>query len=326
MTIQSPLDGKQKLLAYRRAGQYPVYVSAGLATSDLVGTWLREDMALAVVALIPCIFLWALIIFSFRRLKAEEASWLNWRRELSRRRTAETATRKLQRMGALGNLVASVAHDFNNLLMVVTANMEIARRKDYNGVKHEIDAVERASVSACALARRLMSVARRQPLQLQTVYPNRWRAEMEPLVRSAVSSKVTFETEVEASLWTVKVDPAELTSAIINIAVNAKDAMPHGGSFLVRSRNVTFAREQYGLPSGDYVEFACRDSGTGMTPEVERQVFEPLFTTKQAGAGTGLGLAQVAQWRNRRAARRASRLCSDKARRSSIICRDGRVK
>jgi signal transduction histidine kinase len=294
MNIQSPLDGKQKLLAYRRAGQYPVYVSAGLAVSDLVGSWLREDMALTIVALIPCAFLWAMIVFSFRRLAAEEASWLNWRRELSRRRSAETAARKLQRMGALGNLVASVAHDFNNLLMVVTANMEIARRKHYNGVKHEIDAVERASVSARALARRLMSVARRQPLQLQTIHPNRWLADIKPLVRSAVSSKVTFELDVAASLWTVKVDPAELTSAIINIAVNAKDAMPQGGTFVVRSRNVSFAHEQFGLPSGDYVEFSCRDSGTGMTPDVERQVFEPLFTTKQAGAGTGLGLAQVA--------------------------------
>jgi signal transduction histidine kinase len=294
MTLQSPLDGTEKLLAYRRTGEYPVYVSTGLAVSDLVSTWLREDMSLTVVALIPCIFLWALIVFSMRRLAAEEASWLNWRRELSRRRTAETAARKLQRMGALGNLVASVAHDFNNLLMVVTANMEIARRKNYNGVKHEIDAVERASVSARALARRLMSVARRQPLQLQTIHPNRWLAEMEPLVRSAVSSKITFETEIEASLWTVKVDPAELTSAIINIAVNAKDAMPHGGIFLVSSRNVTFSRDRYGLQSGDYVEFSCRDSGTGMTPEVERHAFEPLFTTKQSGAGTGLGLAQVA--------------------------------
>ncbi|WP_250456277.1 hypothetical protein [Caballeronia sp. ATUFL_M2_KS44] len=148
MEIDSPLDGIRKLLAYRRAGEYPVYASAGLAVSDLVRIWLRDDMSIVLVALIPCICLWLLIAFSLRRLRAEEASWRNWRRELSRRRSAEASTRQLQRMGALGNLVASVAHDFNNLLMVVTANMEIARRKNYSGVKNEVDAVERASSSA----------------------------------------------------------------------------------------------------------------------------------------------------------------------------------
>jgi signal transduction histidine kinase len=291
--IDSPLDGTRKMLAYRRAGQYPVYVSAGYAIDDVVSNWLRDDMSLVAVALIPCMCLCVLIVFSLRRLRAEETSWQNWRRELSRRRSAEAATRKMQRMGALGNLVASVAHDFNNLLMVVTANMEIVRRKNYNGVKNEIDAVERASTSARALARRLMSVARRQPLQMQTLLPGAWLLETEALIRSAVSSKVAVQIEVAEASWPIKVDPSEITSAIINIAVNAKDAMPQGGTFVVRCRNVALSQGRYELEAGEYVEFSCQDSGTGMTREVAQHAFEPLFTTKQAGAGTGLGLAQV---------------------------------
>ncbi|GGD70417.1 hypothetical protein GCM10010985_26140 [Caballeronia grimmiae] len=197
-------------------------------------------------------------------------------------------------MGALGNLVASVAHDFNNLLMVVGANMEIVRRKGYNGVKPEIDAVERASVTARALARRLMSVARRTPLRVQTVQPGQWLTETKPLIASALGSDVSLHIDAIKSSWPVAVDASEMTSALVNIAVNAKDAMPQGGSFAIRCSNITFATSQHGLTPGHYVEFACEDSGTGMVPEVYQHAFEPLFTTKQAGAGTGLGLAQVA--------------------------------
>ncbi|VXC85906.1 Histidine kinase [Burkholderia sp. 8Y] len=293
MTIDSPLDGIRKLLAYRRAGQYPVYASAGLAITDLVRTWVQEDMAIVLAALLPCVGLWLLIGFSLRRLRAEETSWRNWRREVSRRRSAEASTRQLQRMGALGNLVASVAHDFNNLLMVVTANIEIARRKNYNGLKNEVDAVERASSSARELARRLMSVARRQPLKLEVIHPEQWLVEARPLIQSAVGSKVTLILEVNSDVWTIKVDPSEITSAVINMAVNARDAMPQGGSFVVRCKNFALEHPRFGLQAGQYVEFSCQDTGSGMSPEVARHAFEPLFTTKEAGAGTGLGLAQV---------------------------------
>nr|WP_284507807.1 hybrid sensor histidine kinase/response regulator [Caballeronia sp. GACF4] len=294
LKIDSPLDGKPKLISYRKAGPYPVYVSAGLAMQDIIRDWLREDMSIVLVALIPCIFSWVLILFSLRRLQAEESSWRNWRRELGRRQTAEVAARRMQRMGALGNLVASVAHDFNNLLMVVTANMEIVRRKGYKGVKSEVDAVERASTTARALARRLMSVARRAPLRIQTILPSQWLAETNPLVRSSLRDDVALHISASDSVWMIAVDASELTSALINIAVNANDAMPHGGCFSIGCNNVTFATSRHGLTAGDYVEFICEDSGTGMAPEVQSHAFEPLFTTKPAGIGTGLGLAQVA--------------------------------
>ncbi|BAN26812.1 hybrid sensor histidine kinase/response regulator [Caballeronia insecticola] len=289
----SPLDNDEKLTAFRRVGDYPLYAAAGFAIRDVRLAWWRRDVSIAAIALIPCIALWVLIGFSLRRLKAEEASWHNWRGELARRRSAEAATRRMQRMGALGNLVANVAHDFNNLLMVVTSNMEIARRKGYNGLEKEVTAVGRASVSAQALARRLMSVARRQPLQMQVIRLDRWMMETEPLIRASVGDKVKLHTQVSGTMWPVRVDATELTSALINIAVNAKDAMPDGGDLHIQCNNARYQDVPGGLVENEYVVIACKDSGTGMRPEVAKHAFEPLFTTKAPGAGTGLGLAQV---------------------------------
>jgi signal transduction histidine kinase len=293
MRYVSPLDNDDKIAAYRRVGDYPIYAAAGFSMRDVRLAWWRRDVSIASIALIPCIALWSLIGFSLRRLKAEESTWQNWRGELALRRNAEAATRRLQRMGALGNLVANVAHDFNNLLMVVTSNMEIARRKGFNGLEREVTAVERASTNAQSLARRLMSVARRQPLQMQTVQLDRWMMESEPLVRASVGDKVTLDTRVSGATWPVRVDMTELTSALINIAVNAKDAMPNGGEFVIQCTNVSYPQPRDGLDAGEYIVISCKDSGTGMRPDVAKQAFEPLFTTKGAGVGTGLGLAQV---------------------------------
>ncbi|SAK81372.1 sensor histidine kinase/response regulator [Caballeronia temeraria] len=293
MRYVSPLDNDEKLAAWRRVDGYPVYAAAGFSIHDVRVAWWRRDVSIASIALIPCVALWVLIGFSLQRLKAEEAAWHNWRGELALRRSAVAATRRLQRMGALGNLVASVAHDFNNLLMVVTSNMEMARRKGYNGLEKEVSAVERASTNAQSLARRLLSVARRQPLQMQVIRLDRWMKESEPLVRASVGDKVTLGTRVPDATWPVRVDATELTSALINIAVNAKDAMPHGGDFRIECSNVRHVDPRESLASGEYVVISCKDSGMGMRPDVAKQAFEPLFTTKGAGAGTGLGLAQV---------------------------------
>ncbi|SAK62071.1 sensor histidine kinase/response regulator [Caballeronia fortuita] len=293
MRYVSPLDNDEKIAAWRRVGDYPVYAAVGFSLHDVRLAWWRRDVSIGSIGLIPCIALWLLIGFTLRRLKAEEAAWHSWRGELALRRSAVAATRRLQRMGALGNLVASVAHDFNNLLMVVTSNMEMARRKGFNGLEKEVSAVERASRNAQSLARRLMSVARRQPLQMQVIRLDRWMTESEPLVRASVGEKVTLGTRVSDATWPVRVDATELTSALINIAVNAKDAMPHGGDFRIDCSNVRHADAREGLAPGEYVLISCKDSGIGMRPDVARQAFEPLFTTKSAGAGTGLGLAQV---------------------------------
>jgi CheY-like chemotaxis protein len=199
----------------------------------------------------------------------------------------------MKRMSALGNLVANVAHDFNNLLMVVKANMELARRKGFNGLEKEVMAVERASAGAEVLARRLLSVARKQPLRQEEINLQRWFEDDAALIRTSLGDRVSLSISSFADIWPVHVDASELQSALINLAVNAKDAMPDGGEFIIRGENIEVAHASGGLKAAEYVVIACTDTGVGMTRSVAQRAFEPLFTTKTASAGTGLGLAQV---------------------------------
>jgi signal transduction histidine kinase/CheY-like chemotaxis protein len=242
---------------------------------------------------VPCIAIWLLVFYSLRQLAGERRAWERWQGEVAMRLSAEASTRQLQRMGALGNLVANVAHDFNNLLMVVKANMELARRKGFNGLEKEVIAVERASISAEALARRLLSVARKQPLHQDVVDVKVWLEQDASLIRMSLGERVGLHIEAPEAIWPIYVDPTELQSALINLAVNAKDAMPHGGAFTIRCENIAIGTARGNLKSGEYVVIACSDTGVGMPPAVVRRAFEPLYTTKAANAGTGLGLAQV---------------------------------
>jgi signal transduction histidine kinase/CheY-like chemotaxis protein len=289
----STVDGVERILTFRRVGRYPLYVASGYATAAIHDQWSKHLAIVAMFTLAPCVGLWALIVFSLRQLRAEEAAWNHWKNEWTRRASAEASSRQLRRMGALGNLVARVAHDFNNLLMVVAANMELATRKNYTNVKKEVTAVKRATVGAEELARRLMSVARKQPLKHEVVDLPAWLGSASSIIGTALTERIDFTLDVAPDTWLVKIDVTELESAILNIAVNARDAMPDGGVFSIRCSNVRGAQFKNGLPPGEYVLLALSDTGQGMPPSVKEHAFEPLFTTKALGAGTGLGLAQV---------------------------------
>ena len=138
----------------------------------------------------PCIAIWLLVFFSLRQLETERLAWERWQGEVAMRLSAEASTRQLQRMGALGNLVANVAHDFNNLLMVVSANMQMAHRKGFNNLQTEVMAVERATAGAEALTRRLLSVARKQPLKQEPIDLATWLPGAGTLIDAAVGDKV----------------------------------------------------------------------------------------------------------------------------------------
>jgi signal transduction histidine kinase len=288
------VDGSEKLFAFRRVADYPLYVASGYKTAAIFQQWLHHYLIIVVITSFPCLAVCLLVLFSLRRLEAERLAWESWQGEVAMRMSAEASSRQLRRMGALGNLVANVAHDFNNLLMVVTANMQLARNKKFNNVEREVMAVEKATTGAETLARRLMSVARKQPLRQAPVELWTWLPAVAGIIQSAVSEEVDLSISVMPDVWRVMVDATELEFAIINIAVNAKDAMSAGGQFVVHCENVRLAGDDDGdLSAGDYVVIALSDNGTGMTGEVAEHAFEPLFTTKAQGAGTGLGLAQV---------------------------------
>jgi signal transduction histidine kinase/CheY-like chemotaxis protein len=291
--MKSSADDVDRLIAFRRVGSYPLYVVTGYATSAIYNQWWRHFMLIVAIAGVPCIAVWVLVLFSLRQLTAQREAWERWQAEVAMRLSAEASSRQLRRMGALGNLVANVAHDLNNLLMVVSTNMGLARRKGFNNLEREVQTVERAITGAESLARRLLSVARKQPLKQEPIELGTWLPVARGLIQTAVGEKVRLSVNVVPDMWLVFSDPAELEFAIINVAVNARDAMPGGGRFVIRCQNVRVTASDEKLPDGEYVLMTLSDDGEGMTAEVAKRAFEPLFTTKERGSGTGLGLAQV---------------------------------
>jgi signal transduction histidine kinase len=291
--MTSSVDGIERLLSFRRVGDYPLYVMSAYATAAIFQAWWRHFLLIGAITVVPCIAIWLLVFYSLRQLETERLAWERWQGEVAMRLSAEASSRQLQRMGALGNLVANVAHDFNNLLMVVSSNMQLARRKGFSNVASEVDAVERATATAEALTRRLLSVARKQPLKQEPIELTKWLPGAATLIDAAVGDKVRVKLNLAVDIWRVLADPTELEFAIMNLAVNARDAMPHGGRFVIRCQNVRLVSSDTLLPDGEYVLISCSDDGEGMSEAVARRAFEPLYTTKLQGSGTGLGLAQV---------------------------------
>ncbi|MFM0010550.1 ATP-binding protein [Paraburkholderia sediminicola] len=291
--MHSDIDDDNVILAFRRIGAYPVYVLCGYRTSAIWGAWYRHLSVLILSMFTPSIVLWCVIWLSLRRLGAEEEAWERWQAEASMRRSIESAYRQSRKMEALGNLVGSVAHDFNNLLMIVSANVQIARRRGTPGLDRELSAMERALKGGQSLTRQLLGVARKQPLRNETLALERWLPTCRELLRASLGAKISLVMDIGVDVWPMRVDVAELELALINIAVNARDAMPNGGRFTVRAANINF-RHQDGFPlTGDFLQLSLEDTGGGMPPEVLARAFEPLFTTKPKGMGTGLGLPQV---------------------------------
>ncbi len=291
--VHSTLYGDTQIVAFRRVGAYPVYVACGYRTSAIWAAWYRHLSVLILAMFAPSIVLWCVLWLSLKRLAAEEEAWERWQAEASMRRSIESAYRQSRKMEALGNLVGSVAHDFNNLLMIVSANVQILRRRKAAAFDRELSAVERALKSGQSLTRQLLGVARKQPLRNETLTVEHWLPGCRELLRASLGAKASLVMDLGVAVWPIRVDVAELELALINVAVNARDAMPNGGRFTVRAGNITFRHED-GFPlTGDFVQLSLEDTGVGMPPDVLSRAFEPLFTTKPKGMGTGLGLPQV---------------------------------
>ncbi|HKT64780.1 response regulator [Burkholderia sp. 22313] len=282
-----------EIVAYRQVGSYPVYVTCAYRTSAIWHEWYEHLSVLFISMFAPSVVLWWVIWLSLKRLKAEEAAWDRWQAEASMRRSIESAYRQSRKMQALGNLVGSVAHDFNNLLMIISSNVQIARRRGVQHLDKELGAIERALKNGQSLTRQLLGVARKQPLHNETIDIGQWLGTCRELLKTSLGSKSSLVVALEPGVWPIRVDVAELELAVINLAVNARDAMTIGGRFTVGARNVTLRRED-GFPlTGDFVQISLDDTGSGMAPDVLARAFEPLFTTKAQGMGTGLGLPQV---------------------------------
>jgi PAS domain S-box-containing protein len=228
-------------------------------------------------------------------------------RDLTERREAQLQLERSreqlfqsQKMEAIGQLTGGLAHDFNNLLTGITGSLELMKARLAQGRIGDLDryitAAQGAASRAAALTHRLLAFARRQPLDPKPTSPNRLIADMEELVRRTVGPEIVVETVLSIGLWPTLCDPNQLENAILNLCINARDAMPNGGRLTIETANTWLddrgARERDMQP-GQYVAICVTDTGTGMPPEVIARAFDPFFTTKPLGQGTGLGLSMI---------------------------------
>ena len=199
-----------------------------------------------------------------------------------------------QKMEAIGHLTGGIAHDFNNLLMIISGQAQLMKKRvtDPKDVR-SIDAIEQAAQSGANLTRQLLTFARRQRLNRITVDLAERLMAIRDLLLSSAGGAVKLEIEPLSDLWPVETDVGELELALVNIVVNARDAMPHGGTLTVAAKNVSLDGDGVTLLTGDFVALSLTDTGEGIPPDVLAKVFEPFFTTKEVGKGTGLGLSQV---------------------------------
>lgn len=209
-----------------------------------------------------------------------------------------------QKMEALGLLAGGVAHDFNNLLHVIRNSLEILQRQgSESDAARSLEMIRRSTDRATALTGQLLAFSRRQPIEPRPLDPNDLVAQMAELLRHSLGERISVETVLGREIWSVAADAGQLETALLNLAINARDAMPQAGLLTIETANATldesFAAARSAHAADPYVMIAVSDNGTGMTPEVAAQACEPFFTTKEPGHGTGLGLSQVAGFAQR---------------------------
>jgi two-component system NtrC family sensor kinase len=277
---RSPIDGEERFLYFRRAGRFPVYLTAGLTRSVVLEPWRREMQAMASVGLPALLGLAILAAFALHGLGRE-------REQIRQRREAEAALQKAQRLEAIGRLTSGVAHDFNNLLAVIQNNAHIVRLAGGGGTTPPpgLEAIFRAVKTGQNLTRQLLSFTRRQALRAEVICLRTVLPTLEPLLRSSLPGAIDLVVDVAPDASAIRVDRSELELALLNLLFNARDAIGERGRIRLAVANASDASPM--------VRIAVTDDGRGMTPAEAARATEPFFTTKDEQRGTGLGLTQV---------------------------------
>jgi signal transduction histidine kinase/ActR/RegA family two-component response regulator len=301
---RSEIDGIDRLVAYDKLPKYPIYATVARSWDSIVAEWQHTMLTHLLFGVPATLGLVALSLLALRRTRLEQAAMHEAREATRQRDVAEEALRQSQKMEAIGHLTGGVAHDFNNLLTVVMGNIELAQRQLENWTEGAQDRMRRTLTQAmrgaqrgAMLTQRLLAFSRRQPLSPKPLDLNKLVGGLTEFLRRSLGETVELQTVGAAGLWKVEADPVQLEAALLNLAVNARDAMPNGGKLTIESANVQldadYCRRHAEVKPGPYVQIAVTDTGTGMSRQVLDRAFEPFFTTKVAGQGTGLGLSQV---------------------------------
>jgi two-component system NtrC family sensor kinase len=296
-TATSPIDNIDRRFGVRRLGTAPLFFSAGIATSAIREEWIG-GMSMHLIFGIPA----TLVLFMTLAIVLQRTKDLY--SEMDRRTVAEESLRQSQKLEAVGQLTGGVAHDFNNLLTIIMGNLEGAQRQLETWVEggqvnlqRRVENAMQGAQRAAALTKRLLAFSRQQPLSPQPVDVNRLLNGLGDFLKRSLGEEISLEIIGAAGVWFVEADSAQLESAILNLAINARDAMPGGGKLTIEASNsfldAAYCRQHGDIGPGQYVQISVTDSGSGMTKEIADRVFEPFFTTKEAGQGTGLGLSQV---------------------------------
>ena len=291
VTTSYSVDDVQRRFAYLKLGYADLYVSDGIQTDTIMLGWMRAMASHLIFGIPATLVLFTLVLLAMRRTRALYA-------EIERRDLAEQALRQSQKMEAVGQLTGGVAHDFNNLLTIIIGNLGIAKRgvveaRAERALNNALVGADRAA----QLTQRLLAFSRRQPLNPRFLDINKLIVAISDLLTRTLGENIQLETIGGAGLWKVEVDASEMESTLLNLALNARDAMPEGGKLTIETGNAyldeAYCREHEGIVPGQYVLIAVSVSGAGMSAETIDRAFEPFFTTKEAGKGTGLGLSQV---------------------------------
>lgn len=286
--VAMPMPSRDRTLsATRQLAPYPVEVIAGIDQNIVLLAWYEDLTVLLALVFPPAAGLAYMSFIALARTRQSFAAMQARQREAEFRRRAEEALLQAQKMEALGRLTGGVAHDFNNLLTVVANNVYLHKRLNpLLEDSRQLAAIDRAIAAGVKLTRQLLSFSRRQPLRPQAVRLQERLVDVASLIKPTLGSNVELSLDLDPATPIVQVDPAELELALINLAINAKDAMPGGGRLTL----TISPSELAGRPAA---KLSLSDTGQGMTKEVQQHLFEPFFTTKEVGHGTGLGMSQV---------------------------------
>src|SRR5438874_6488993 len=296
----SAFDGIVKMIAYKRLERYPIYVTIGRTRASIQREWAGIMLSHVYFGAPATAGLVLLCLLALRRTRREAAAIARAREAMAQREAAEAQLRQAQKMEALGQLTSGIAHDFNNLLTAISGNVELLQRRVRDRDPELLrlsGAAMRGVDRAATLTQRLLAFSRRQPLDPKPLEANRLIAGMSDLLRRTLGEEIEAETVLAGGVWTVLVDANQLEHSLLNLAINARDAMGGPGKLTIETANTSldepYADAHDEVMPGQYVMISVSDTGSGMTREVREKAFEPFFTTKETGQGTGLGLSQV---------------------------------